>query len=62
MLHRLAQPLALPDRTKFLADVAAKLIETPEDLRGDGTIARIGIECQRRYWSPPIQPNGKYHR
>jgi hypothetical protein len=60
MLYRLSTPLVPADRTAFLTDVATQLAQTPEDLRGDGLVARIAIECQRRYWSPPIQPNGKY--
>jgi hypothetical protein len=51
-IHRAAWPLAPTDRAPFLELVAAKLSERPE-LLGDGYVARVCIECQRRFWSPP---------
>jgi hypothetical protein len=65
-IHRAAWPLAPRDRGPFLAEVAAKLSEHPE-LLGDGHVARVCVECQRRFWSPPaingsdrLPSGGKY--
>jgi hypothetical protein len=45
--------------------VAAKLAEHPE-LLGDGYLARIAVEVQRQFWSPPAIDGtagvGKYGR
>src|SRR5262249_19093118 len=51
-VHRAAWPLAPADRSAFLEAVAAKLSERPE-LLGDGHVARVVIECQRAFWTPP---------
>ena len=51
-IHRLSWPLARADRGAFLQAVADELAKHPE-LLGDGHIARVGIEMQRRFWSPP---------
>jgi len=51
-IHRLSWPLAPADRGSFLEAVAAKLAEHPE-LVGDGYLARVAVECQRQFWSPP---------
>jgi hypothetical protein len=59
-LHRLSWPLAPADRGPFLQAVAARLAEHP-DLLGDGHIARVAIEVQRRFWSPPAV-DGSGHR
>jgi hypothetical protein len=59
-LMRLAAPLPPIDRAQFFSEVASKLAECPEELRGDGTIARIGAEIQKRYWCPPDLNAGKY--
>jgi hypothetical protein len=64
-IHRAAWPLAARDRTAFLEAIAAKLSERP-DLLGDGHIARVCIEMQRRFWTPPdlahSNGSGKYAR
>jgi len=39
-------------RGPFLPAVAAKLAEAPE-LLGDGHVARVAVEIQRRFWTPP---------
>jgi hypothetical protein len=56
-IHRAAWPLAPHDRAPFLEAVAAKLSERPE-LLGDGHVARICIEMQRRFWTPPNGEDG----
>ena len=50
-LMRTASPLAPADRPRFMEDVARAL-----DGReiGDGLLHRVAVECQRRYWSPPL--------
>ena len=48
----LAWPLVPADRGPFLQAVAAKLAEAPE-LLGDGHVARVAVEIQRRFWTPP---------
>jgi len=61
-IYRLSWPLAAADRAPFLEAIAAKLAEHPE-LIGDGHIARVALECQRQFWSPPdIDVSGKYGR
>jgi hypothetical protein len=59
-LMRTASPLAPADRPRFMEDVARAL-----DGReiGDGLLHRVAVECQRRYWSPPLAthtPGGKH--
>src|SRR5262249_56941017 len=55
-LHRLSWPLARVDRGPFLEAVAVELAKHPE-LLGDGHIARVGVEVQRRFWTPPGPEN-----
>jgi len=57
-LHRLSWPLARADRGPFLEAVAAKLAENPE-LLGDGHIARVAVEIQRQFWTPPNPETGR---
>jgi len=51
-LYRLSWPLAYADRGPFLESVAAELAKHPE-LLGDGHVARVGVEVQKRFWQPP---------
>jgi hypothetical protein len=66
VIHRLAWPLAPQDRGAFLELVAQLLQEQPTI--GDGTVHRIAVEAQRRFWSPPAVDGttgrgvGKYGR
>jgi hypothetical protein len=63
LLHRLAWPLAPADRSGFLELVAQRLRE--QATIGDGTVHRIAVECQRRFWTPPdlnVNGVGKYAR
>lgn len=65
-INRAAWPLLPADRRPFLEAVAAKLNERPE-LLGDGHVARVVIDVQRRFWSPPLDerrasPGGKWSR
>ena len=61
-IHRLSWPLVPADRAAFLQAVAAKLAEHPE-LLGDGYLARVALEVQRKFWTPPdIDVAGKYGR
>jgi hypothetical protein len=39
IIHRIAWPLAPADRQPSL---------------GDGTVYRVAVEQQRRFWSPPV--------
>jgi len=57
-LHRLSWPLARVDRVPFLEAVAVELAKHPE-LLGDGHIARVGVEVQRRFWTPPDPETGR---
>jgi hypothetical protein len=58
----LSWPLVPADRAAFLQAVAAKLAEHPE-LLGDGYLARVALEVQRKFWTPPdIDVSGKYGR
>lgn len=57
-LHRLSWPLARVDRGPFLEAVAVELAKHPE-LLGDGYIARVGVEVQRRFWTPPDPETGR---
>ena len=62
VLHRLSWPLAPADRGSFLQAVATKLAEHPE-LVGDGYLARVAVEVQRQFWTPPdLDVTGKYGR
>jgi hypothetical protein len=61
VIHRLAWPLAPHDRSAFLEAVAQVLMNQPH--LGDGVIHRVAVECQRRFWTPPISEenhSGKY--
>jgi hypothetical protein len=51
-LFRLSAPLAVVDRTPFFEAVVSKLAENPE-LLGDGHVARIALEVQKKFWVPP---------
>jgi hypothetical protein len=51
IVFRLAAPLLDVDRSAFLEDVARALGGLPEV--GDGIVARICAEVQRRYWRAP---------
>jgi hypothetical protein len=51
IVFRLAAPLLDVDRSAFLEDVACALGELPEI--GDGVVARICAQVQRKYWRPP---------
>jgi hypothetical protein len=57
-LVRLSRPLPPVDRSAFLEAVAAKLAENPE-LLGDGHVARVAVEIQRRFWTPPPDASGR---
>jgi hypothetical protein len=50
---RLAGPLSLPDRDVYLREVAAAL-DGREEI-GDGFVARVCAEVQRRLWHPPLE-------
>jgi hypothetical protein len=41
--------------------VAATLAEHPPELLGDGHIARVAVEIQRRFWTPPPDASGRGH-
>jgi hypothetical protein len=58
---RAAAPLAPPDRSAFLADVATAL---HGQALGDGTVFRVIREIQQRYFRPPefAPASGKYGR
>jgi len=56
-LMRVAAPLHPRDRRAFMEDVAAAL--NGHEV-GDGNLHRVAIECQRRYWDPPLTHPGKY--
>jgi hypothetical protein len=49
---RLAGPLLPPDRDVYLREVAAAL-DGREEI-GDGFVARVCAEVQRRLWHPPL--------
>jgi hypothetical protein len=51
IVFRLAAPLLDVDRSAFLEDVARALGELPEV--GDGIVARVCAQMQRKYWRPP---------
>jgi hypothetical protein len=56
IVFRLAAPLLAADRSAFLEDVARALGELPEV--GDGIVARICAQVQRKYWRPPELGHG----
>jgi hypothetical protein len=51
IIFRLAAPLLDVDRSAFLEDVARALGGLPEV--GDGIVARVCAQVQRKYWRPP---------
>jgi hypothetical protein len=51
VIHRLAWPLSPTDRSSYLELVAATLAQ--QTTLGDGTVHRIAVDCQRRFWAPP---------
>jgi hypothetical protein len=51
IVFRLAAPLLDVDRGPFLEDVARALGGLPEI--GDGVVARVCAQVQRKYWRPP---------
>ena len=51
----LAWPLAPLDRSPFLELVAQRLQE--QTTVSDGTVHRIAVECQRRFFAPPPAPD-----
>jgi hypothetical protein len=50
---RLAGPLSPQDRDVYLREVAAAL-DGREEI-GDGFVARVCAEVQRRLWHPPLE-------
>ena len=50
-IFRMAAPLLDVDRALFLEDVARELGGLPE--LGDGIVARVCVQVQRKYWRPP---------
>jgi hypothetical protein len=52
-VYRCAGPLAPAVRPAFLELVAQSLAGAGEI--GDGTVARVCAEAQRRFWAPPPQ-------
>jgi hypothetical protein len=56
IVFRLAAPLLDVDRSAFLEDVARELGALPE--LGDGIVARICAQVQRKYWRPPELGHG----
>jgi hypothetical protein len=58
-IHRAAWPLAPADRSPFLEAVVQALQAEPTV--GDGVLYRVAVECQRRFWTPPLDSHlGKY--
>jgi len=53
LIHRLAAPLAPEQRAAFLEAVATALRWEPA--LGDGTVYRVALEQQRRFWTPPLE-------
>jgi hypothetical protein len=51
-IFALALPLAVPDRSKFLEEVAAELNKNPS-LMGDGYILRVATAVQKKFFHPP---------
>jgi hypothetical protein len=56
-VYRCAGPLAPAVRPAFLELVAQGLARAGEI--GDGTVARVCAEAQRRFWVPPDLGRGK---
>jgi hypothetical protein len=52
-IFRLAGPLPPSDREVYLREVAAAL-DGREEI-GDGFVARVCAEVQRRLWHPPVE-------
>ena len=50
-IFRMAAPLPDVDRSAFLEDVACELGGLREI--GDGIVARVCVQVQRKYWRPP---------
>jgi hypothetical protein len=58
-IYDAARPLQPIDRSRFLEDVAAELAGCPDV--GDGQLARIVRQVQKRYFRPPqLAESGKY--
>jgi hypothetical protein len=57
---RLAGPLPPPDRDVYLREVAAAL-DGREEI-GDGFVARVCAEVQRRLWHPPLEQSAGMSR
>ena len=57
---RLAGPLPPPDRDVYLREVAAAL-DGREEI-GDGFVARVCAEVQRRLWHPPLEQSAGMRR
>ena len=55
VVYRLAWPLAPLDRSPFLELVAQRLQE--QTTVGDGTVHRIAVECQGRFFAAPPAPD-----
>lgn len=51
-----SHPLPADCRSDFLPDVARTIAELPEV--GDGSLHRIVVEVQRRYFDPPCSDDG----
>jgi hypothetical protein len=51
IIMAMGSPLDPSARSAYLEDVAKEL-DGLADI-GDGIVARIARECQRRYWTPP---------
>jgi hypothetical protein len=51
-----AAPLARSARHAYLNDVATELGKAGDI--GDGTVAKVCREVQRRYWDPPVFAQG----
>jgi len=58
-IMRAAATLAVGDRDAFLHGVASGLADREI---GDGTVARVTAEVQKRFWRPPeIDGRGNHH-
>jgi hypothetical protein len=54
-----ARPLQPRERSRFLEDVAAELAAYPDP--GDGTVAKVCRQLQKKYCDPPqLAELGKY--
>jgi hypothetical protein len=56
-IFHLAGPLPPQDRDAYLREVAAAL-DGREEI-GDGFVARVCAEVQRRFWHPPVEHRGQ---